>query len=132
MPGIAGLNAGLGFIRKKGVKKILEHENKLVERAASGLERLGAVKVYKSEFGFGQTGVLSFVVGKIPCETVGQELGRRGIAVRAGLHCAPLAHRTAETAATGTVRMSVSAFNTMRDIVTFLGAVEDIIISVRQ
>lgn len=45
------------------------------------------------------------------CEDVGEELARRGIAVRAGLHCAPLAHMTAGTQDTGTVRLSFSAFN---------------------
>lgn len=37
--------------------------------------------------------------------------GRREICVRAGLHCAPLAHRTAGTFETGTVRLSFSAMN---------------------
>ena len=127
MPGIAGLSAGLGFVRKKGVKGILEHEQKLTQKAANGLMRLDRVKVYRSEFGYCQTGVLSFIIEGIPCETVGQELSRRGIAVRAGLHCAPLAHKTADTVSTGTVRTSVSAFNTAKDIAVFIGAVEDII-----
>mgnify|MGYP002650366722 CR=1 FL=1 len=39
-------------------------------------------------------------------------LARRGIALRAGLHCAPLAHRTAGTLDTGTLRLSASFFNT--------------------
>ena len=43
---------------------------------------------------------------------VGEALARRGIALRAGLHCAPLAHRTAGTLETGTIRLSMSAFNT--------------------
>ena len=39
-----------------------------------------------------------------------------GICVRAGLHCAPLAHESAGTLETGTVRFSLSAFNTEREI----------------
>ena len=35
-----------------------------------------------------------------------EELARREIAVRAGLHCAPLAHESAGTLETGTVRVS--------------------------
>jgi len=45
------------------------------------------------------------------CETVGALLADRGIAVRAGLHCAPLAHKTAKTLETGTIRISTSVFN---------------------
>jgi selenocysteine lyase/cysteine desulfurase len=40
------------------------------------------------------------------CEELADALGRQGIAVRAGLHCAPLAHKSAGTLATGTVRIS--------------------------
>ena len=43
-------------------------------------------------------------------------LAERGVAVRAGIHCAPLAHRTAGTVDTGTVRLSVSNFNTPQEI----------------
>ena len=39
-------------------------------------------------------------------------LAEKGVAVRAGLHCAPLAHMTGGTADTGTVRFSASVFNT--------------------
>ena len=47
-------------------------------------------------------------------------LSQRGVAVRAGLHCAPLAHATGGTEATGTVRVSVSAFNTSGEVERFL------------
>lgn len=50
------------------------------------------------------------------CEELAEALGRRGIALRAGLHCAPLAHRTAGTLDTGTVRLSLSDFNTPAQI----------------
>lgn len=56
--------------------------------------------------------MISFRVEDRDCEELGEELGRRGIALRAGLHCAPLAHRTAGTLETGTLRASVSAFTT--------------------
>jgi selenocysteine lyase/cysteine desulfurase len=45
-------------------------------------------------------------VPDIPCETLAEQLARRGIAVRAGFHCAPLAHESAGTLDTGTVRLS--------------------------
>lgn len=63
-----------------------------------------------------QTGVLSFRIPGMDCEEIGQRLGKAGVAVRTGLHCAPLAHRYAGTLETGTVRVSVSAFNTEREM----------------
>ena len=40
------------------------------------------------------------------CEEFAEALGKQGIALRAGLHCAPLAHESAGTLDTGTVRLS--------------------------
>jgi selenocysteine lyase/cysteine desulfurase len=127
MPGIAGLSAGLDFIEKKGLKNILAHERELIGEAADGLMKIEKVRVFKSEYEYCQAGVLSFVVEGSPSETIGDELSARGIYVRAGLHCAPLAHKTAGTLPAGTVRMSVSWFNTKRDISALVNAVEDIV-----
>ena len=52
-----------------------------------------------------QCATLSFVPGE-DCEEFALKLAKRGIAVRAGLHCAPLAHESAGTLDTGTVRVS--------------------------
>ncbi len=127
MPGIAGLRVGLAFIAKKSPQKIFAHEHALIDEAAGALIKTDRVRVFFSEYGYCQSGVLSFVVEEMPCETVGEELARRGICVRTGLHCAPLAHRTAGTIKTGTVRVSVSAFNTKRDIRYLVGAVREIV-----
>jgi len=48
---------------------------------------------------------VSFVPG-CDCEEAAEHLAKKGIAVRAGLHCAPLAHESAGTLETGTVRVS--------------------------
>ena len=60
-------------------------------------------------------------------EEIGEALAERGIAVRAGLHCAPLAHRTAGTLDTGTVRVSFSAFSTLREVDTLSRALREIL-----
>ena len=62
-------------------------------------------KVYKVFYGSDQGGTLSFVPPG-DCEELADRLGKQGIAVRAGLHCAPLAHESAGTLQTGTVRIS--------------------------
>ena len=60
--------------------------------------------------------MLSFRHTSIDCENFCEKLGSCGIAARCGLHCAPLAHESAGTLETGTVRFSLSAFNTEREI----------------
>lgn len=127
MPGISGLIAGLEFVEKKGVKSILAHERELIDYTADELIKMDHVRVFRSEYGYCQSGVLSFIIDGMPCETVGDVLSARGIGVRVGLHCAPLAHKTVGTIATGTVRISVSYFNTKREIHALLNAVDDIV-----
>lgn len=109
--GIAGLAEGLKFILKTGTDRILEHEKDFILRTANELESLPAVVLFKAERLFCQTGVLSMVVREGSCEETAEYLAQRGICVRAGLHCSPLAHKSAGTLKTGTLRISASVFN---------------------
>ena len=59
-----------------------------------------------------QAAVLSVLPADMDCETFAEALSAHGVAVRTGLHCAPIAHKTAGTLETGTVRFSFSPFNT--------------------
>ena len=118
MPGIAGLLEGLRYVQTQGTERILTHERRLIRQAAAGLSRIPGVTVY-GDGGAVQAGVLSFQIDGMDCEAVGEALGARGIAVRAGLHCAPLAHQSAGTLEAGTVRASVSAFNTPQEVERF-------------
>lgn len=127
MPGIAGLLEGLRFVKEKGQAKIFEHETMLVTYAARLLERIPGVTLYISERPGCQSGVLSFLIEDMPSEAAAEELSKRGIAVRAGLHCAPLAHETVGTIETGTIRASFSLFNTREEVMVFAAAVRDIV-----
>ncbi len=111
VPGAAGLLAGLRFVKAKGLDHILEGERALTIQAARGLSSLPGVTVYAAKNPVCQAGVLSFSLDGMDCEVAGEALGEREIAVRAGLHCAPLAHKAAGTFETGTIRASFSAFN---------------------
>ena len=101
VPGIAGLGAGLGYLKQAGIAHILKREHSQAMACAAGLKRLG-MKVFNGPH---QAGTVSFLPG-MDCEMAAQLLARQGIAVRAGLHCAPLAHESAGTAQSGTVRVS--------------------------
>ena len=122
--GIAGLLEGIRYVRRCGLNAIRAHENHLIQQLIAGLEQISTVQLYASDYPERQTGVLSFRLKDMDCETVGERLGDLGFALRAGLHCAPLAHETAGTLDTGTVRASVSAFNTEREIQQLLNALE--------
>jgi len=120
--GIAGLAAGIRWVRARGTNRILTHEQRLITRLAKGLHAMPAVEAFT---GPAQIGVLSFRVQGLPCEEVAQRLSDRGVCVRDGLHCAPEAHRSAGTFDTGTVRVSVGAFNSEPECVRFLELLED-------
>lgn len=100
VPGIAGLEQGI-IMAGQGMQCRHERAVREAARCADGLQRLGC-QVFSGPH---QSGVVSFV-SPGDCETFAQVLGRVGVAVRAGLHCAPLAHESAGTLHTGTVRVS--------------------------
>lgn len=118
--GLAGLQEGLRYVYRRGVESIGAQEQELSARLQSGLNQLAGTEVFGSARRELQTGVLSFRVPGQDCELLCEKLGDRGFALRAGLHCAPLAHQTAGTLETGTIRASVSAFNTRQEIEQFL------------
>ena len=101
VPGIAGLREGIREVRRMGLANIEQRERRAARLCADGLRAMG-LGVYA---GREQGGTVSFVP-KGDCEEFAARLARLGIAVRAGLHCAPLAHESAGTLATGTVRVS--------------------------
>ncbi len=116
MPGIAGLLEGIRFVRRTGVEKIASHERQLAARAVEQLRKIDGVHVFYDSGFTNQTGVVSFIAEGYDCETIGEAMAQKGVALRAGLHCAPLAHRTVGTLKTGTIRLSPSYFNRREQI----------------
>jgi cysteine desulfurase family protein len=124
LPGIAGLKAGMEFILDQGVKVIGEHERALVTFAVEKLQRLPQVTLHCPSDPALRGAVLSFTIAGKDSAAIAFELdGCFDIAVRAGLHCAPRAHRTLGTFPGGTVRMSPGWFTTREDIAIFAEAV---------
>ena len=101
VPGAAGLAAGMAIVERKGTDAIFRREHTQAEKLSRDLRSLG-FRVFAGEH---QAGTVSFQ-GRRDCEEIAAYLGKRGIAVRAGLHCAPLAHESAGTIDQGTVRVS--------------------------
>jgi selenocysteine lyase/cysteine desulfurase len=124
LPGIAGLKAGMEFVMQQGVAIIGEHERGLVSYAIELLQGLPQVSIHCPMDPAVRGAVLSFTVAGKDSSAVAFELDQRfDIAVRAGLHCAPRAHRTLGTFPGGTVRMSPGWFTTREDIALFVDAV---------
>jgi len=120
MLGISGLLEGLRFVKKRGFAEILYQERKLLRQLVQGLKNIPGVQTYVARSPLVQTGVLSFVLDGIDCEAAAEALGELDVAVRAGLHCSPLAHASAGTLGSGTVRVSFSIFNTGKEVDRFL------------
>lgn len=127
IPGIAGLLEGVRFVRQQRTDRICHHERLLTQMAAEQLRMLPGVRVYAQPDLANQAGVLSFSVEGKDVEEIGRALGEREIAVRTGTHCAPLAHRSAGTLDSGTVRLSFSVWNTADEIKQFLQVMEEIL-----
>ena len=122
--GIAGLLAGIEYVREKGTDAILAHEKSLLALMGRELSDCG-MELYLAD-NDSQCGVLSLRSESFDCEFVAQSLAERGICVRSGLHCAPFAHQSAGTIETGTVRFSFSPFVTAGQVQTACAALREI------
>ena len=112
VPGIAGLLEGIRFVLQKG-KAIRQKESVLLRQTAEDLSVLPETEVFYHPSC--QSGVLSFRNRRLDPAEISEYLNQKGICVRSGLHCAPVAHRTGGTLPEGTVRLSFSAFNTKEE-----------------
>ena len=125
LPGIAGLAAGVRFIKSVGVSAIAEHEANLARTLADGLRQIEGVTVFCELVP--HTGVISFRLDGGNVTLMGAILDEEfGIAVRTGLHCAPAAHKAIGTFPDGTVRVSFGQFNTQMDVDALLAAVREL------
>lgn len=116
--GLAGLGAGVRFINQVGLETIRAHEEQLTARLIQGLSAIEGLILYGPADAARQTATVSFNLESKPPLEVGYILDEvYGVAVRIGLHCAPLAHKTVGSLPRGgTVRMSLSYANTLDEV----------------
>jgi cysteine desulfurase family protein len=124
VPAIAALLAGVREVKRVGIQSIAEHENRLKQKMCEMFSDLPEVKLYRPDCG---GGTLSFNVNGKPASDVAGVLGERGICVRSGFHCAPLAHKALETGPNGSVRASFSMYNNENEVRSLVLAVKNII-----
>ncbi len=125
--GLAGLRAGVDFVREQSVEAIRLHEVELTQRLITGLLDIRGVTLYGGHDAEMQIANVSFNVEGLTPSEVGLILDERhSIMSRVGLHCAPAAHRTIGTFPVGTVRFALSYLNTAEEVDAAVQAVRQI------
>ena len=125
--GIVGLAEGLKFVAEKGIENIRAHEVKMMSALRAGLQSIKGVKMFGPKSAEKSTAALSILVDGLEAAEAGVVFDQSfGIAIRAGLHCAPLMHQFLGTSPYGTIRISPGYFNTMEDIESVISAVKQI------
>ncbi len=125
--GLAGLGAGVEYVMDKGIEAVRGHEERLFKRFWEGARGIPGLLLYGPSRWEERVAVVSVnLEGRDPAR-VGHRLDRDfGVMVRAGLHCAPSAHKFLGTFPTGTVRVAFGLFNTLDDVDIALEALEAI------
>jgi cysteine desulfurase family protein len=116
--GVIGLGLGLDFVTAEGVEATHAREAALLERLRDGLAAIDGVALYRADGDpLDRVGVLACNVDGVHPQDVGAILdGDFDIAVRVGVHCAPLVHEGLGTIDRGAVRFSLGAFTTEADV----------------
>lgn len=125
-PGIAGLLAGIEWIKSQGVDALHEHGKKLKRRLRDGLAAIPAVRVLSPEAPDG-VALVTITAEGVDVPTLASRLDREhGVLTRPGLHCAPEAHKLLGTQDTGAVRFSLGWASTEQDVDRAIDAVAQI------
>lgn len=125
--GLAGLAAGLSFVEERGREAIRARESALTARLLNGLRGMPRVKVFGPLDPSRRIAVVSFNIAGWDCSAAAAALEERAeICCRAGLHCAPAAHRQLGTFPEGTVRFSLGMFNDEEQIDAALGVLRSL------
>ena len=116
MPGIIGLSSGIDYINELGLDYINEQNKYLRNHLIEGLLNIDGINVYGDLTSKHATTCVSFNYKDVDPSEVAFFLDENGIKSRAGLHCAPLAHKSINTYPQGTVRLSVGHSNTKEEL----------------
>ncbi len=126
-PGIVGLKEGISYILEKGRDKILQHEESLTAYFLGEMEKLDFIEVYGPKDCKKQSPVVALNFRSMDSSEIAYILDSMfDIAVRPGVHCAPLAHKTIGTVEQGAVRFSFGYQTTLEDVKKAVEAIKTI------
>ncbi|MBQ8653918.1 MAG: aminotransferase class V-fold PLP-dependent enzyme [Clostridia bacterium] len=114
LPGIAGLLAGVQFVRRYR-EEIREYEHRLAQRLRLQLEEISGIRLLGHPDA-PRSAIVSFVPRSMDVSDLCDALDASGVAVRGGLHCCPAVHTWLGTLRSGAVRMSPGMYNTEQEI----------------
>lgn len=117
-PAIAALQAGIEFLTKHGIDAVEDTEKRAKHILLEGLAQFDEVEIYEP---LCDGGLLAFTHKRRSPEAIAADLDAHGICVRAGYHCAPLAHKAIGTPSGGCVRISAGYASTEREAKKALG-----------
>ena len=121
--GIMSLSAGIEYINKISLQKIFSHEKKLCNIFINELKNFTHIKIYRNSL-CRYVPIVSFNINGLSSVEVSGMLNNAGFALRSGLHCAILAHKSLGTAETGTVRFAPSCFNTENEVLLLTNTIK--------
>ena len=121
---VAGLNSALKWVLEQGVDKIYSKEKEYTKKLIKLIKEFSNIKIIGFKDADSNIGVISCLFDGYSSDNIGQVLNEKGIAVRTGLHCSPVAHEFFGTSPEGTVRFSVGYFNTDEDLAKLREALE--------
>ena len=124
--GIAGLNAALKWIQRKTVPELYREEDMNRRKLIALLEDYPFLQIIGQADGRGYVGIVSVLFDGIGSDSAGSIFSERGVSVRAGLQCAPKAHRFLGTYPAGTIRFSVNSLTTDQDFQALRDALNNI------
>lgn len=126
--GIAGLLAGVKVVKSLGIGQIHRQEWELTQLLIEGLSAIPGMRILGPAAGAPRSGIVAFVVEGQDSANIAHRLDREyQIAVRAGMHCTPLAHQAVDTLNSGAVRASVGVSSTKEDVHKLLYAMQDLL-----
>jgi len=110
--GVVGLGAAIDYLFQIGIPSIAAYEHSLLEYATAALDTVPGLRPIGTAVN--KASVLGFVIPGVSNESIAKHLDRRGIAVRAGHHCALPAVR--HFGLESTVRPSLAFYNNREDV----------------
>lgn len=126
-PGIVGLGTGADYVAKIGIDSIEAQKQNLIRGLYEGFREIPGIRIYSVAEKSRNSGILAINLAEMDSTELSYLMDRQyGICTRAGLHCAPGAHRRLGTSETGVVRFSVSYLNTEEEIKATVRAMEEI------
>ena len=117
--GIAGLLEGVRYVKQNGEENIAKYKKELIEFFYKNMPQSEKIKIFYDKE---QKALISFTAYE-KNQQLFEELTAQGFCLRSGMHCSPIAHKSAGTAEHGTIRVSFSRFNNKLEVMTLVKSV---------